>query len=120
MNSRAGVLNDRKNMEFIFANILHGLAQTLRYICVFLQYLVLGSVIISWVDASPYNPIVRFINTMTEPFYGLIRRFLPTRIGMMDITPLILILGIMLFEEIVVRSLFELGLRIRGGVPIGY
>lgn len=56
------------------------------------QVLVIASVIISWVGADPYNPLVQTIQKLTEPmfkpFRGLSQKFnLP-----IDLSPLIVLL----------------------------
>ena len=47
--------------------------------------------ILSWVSPDPYNPIVRALDTITEPILQPLRQIVP-RIGMMDITPLVAII----------------------------
>ena len=53
--------------------------------------LVLGRVIVSWVDPQGRNAISRQVIALTEPFLGPIRRLLPTT-GGLDLSPLILML----------------------------
>jgi len=58
--------------------------------------LILGRVILSWVSMgrSPITgPISRFVYEATEPLMRLIRK-MPHRIGMIDLSPIIAILGI--------------------------
>ena len=52
------------------------------------KYLLLASVIISWVNADPYNPIVNFIYRVTDPLLRRIRRHMPDT-GMLDLSPLV-------------------------------
>jgi YggT family protein len=66
------------------------------------KYILLGSVIISWVNADPYNPIVRFIHGITEPLLGRIRRFMPDT-GMLDLSPLVAFFAIQLIQSAIVR-----------------
>ncbi|MCK5295034.1 MAG: YggT family protein, partial [Arcobacteraceae bacterium] len=61
---------------------------------------------LSWVQPDPYNPIVQMIYRLTEPAYALLRRFIPTVFGGMDIAPIILIFGIQ-FLEIFFSNLFR-------------
>jgi YggT family protein len=57
-------------------------------------------VVLSWVNADPYNPIVRFIYNITEPVLAPIRQLLPTeRIGI-DFSPFIVILIIQLIQRV--------------------
>ena len=58
-----------------------------------LWILVLGRVLVSWVDPMARNAVSRNLVTLTEPLLGPIRRFLP-RTGMMDFSPLILMLAL--------------------------
>jgi YggT family protein len=53
--------------------------------------LVLGRVVVSWVDPRGRNSISRQIVALTEPFLAPIRRFLPAT-GALDLSPLILML----------------------------
>lgn len=60
------------------------------------QMLILGRVILSWVNMgrSPITgPISRFVYESTEPIMRVIRK-MPHRIGMIDLSPIIAILGI--------------------------
>ena len=47
--------------------------------------------ILSWFVRDPYNPIVRVLDTITEPVLQPLRRIVP-RMGMMDLTPLVAII----------------------------
>ena len=47
--------------------------------------------ILSWFVRDPYNPIVRVLDSITEPILQPLRQVIP-RMGMMDITPLVAII----------------------------
>jgi len=70
------------------------------------KWVVIISAILSWVQPDPYNPIVQMLSRLTEPAYALIRRYIPTVFGGMDMAPLIL-LFILQFFEIFFQSLFS-------------
>lgn len=53
--------------------------------------LVLGRVLVSWVDPRGSNQLSMFLIQVTEPMLAPIRRMLPPT-GMMDFSPLILML----------------------------
>ena len=59
---------------FIMANLLVALAQVLDYLLWAYWWILLGRVIISWVNADPDNPIVRFLYIATEPVLARVRR----------------------------------------------
>lgn len=58
-----------------------------------LWLLVLGRVLVSWVDPMGRNAVSRSIVMLTEPMLAPIRRLLP-QTGMIDFSPLILMLGL--------------------------
>jgi len=70
------------------------------------KWVIIISALLSWVQPDPYNPIVQMLYRLTEPAYALIRRFIPTVFGGMDMAPLILIFGIQ-FLEIFFTNLFS-------------
>jgi YggT family protein len=64
------------------------------------ELVIFARVILSWVNADPYNPIVRFIYNITEPVLAPIRQLLPTeRIGI-DFSPFVVILIIQLIQRV--------------------
>ena len=58
-----------------------------------LWLLVLGRVILSWVDPTARNSISRYIVAMTEPMLTPIRRVLP-QTGPIDFAPFVLLIGL--------------------------
>ena len=69
------------------------------------KWVIIISALLSWVQPDPYNPIVQMLTRLTEPAYKLVRRFIPTVFGGMDMSPLILIFSLQ-FLEIFFQSLF--------------
>ena len=67
-------------------------------------------ILLSWVNPDPYNPIVQFIHKMTDPLMNFIRRVLPfsMSIGMIDFSPIIVILLLELTKTVVIRVLWTL------------
>jgi YggT family protein len=70
------------------------------------KWVIIIAAILSWVQPDPYNPIVQMLYRLTEPAYALVRRFIPTVFGGMDMAPLILIFALQ-FLEIFLGSLFS-------------
>ena len=58
---------------------------------------VLVSVVMSWVQLPPSNPIAQFVYAVTEPVLGPIRRTLPPMSGL-DFSPMVLLLGLRLLR----------------------
>jgi YggT family protein len=92
---------------FVISNFMDALASLVNIILSAYVWVVIGRVIISWVNADPYNPIVRFLHEITEPLLSRIRRFLPV-IGGLDFSPIILILAIVFLQSFLVRTLHQL------------
>ncbi len=92
---------------FIFSNFLAALAGVVNMVLSVYIWVILGRVIISWVNADQYNPIVRFLYEVTEPPLRYIRRYLPT-MGGFDFSPIILILAIMFLQSFLVPTLQQL------------
>jgi YggT family protein len=61
--------------------------------------IVLVSVIVSWLNLAEDNPIVTVTRTLTEPVLAPIRRLLPRGVGL-DISPMVLLLGIRLLKRV--------------------
>ncbi|THB79279.1 MAG: YggT family protein [Desulfobulbaceae bacterium] len=73
----------------------------ISYILTIYGWVIVARVVISWVNADPYNPIVRFIYDITEPVLGRVRRFLPINFGGLDFSPIIVVIGIWFFQVII-------------------
>lgn len=92
---------------FIISNFLDALAGVINIVFSVYIWVILGRVIISWVGADQFNPIVRFLYEITEPPLRIIRRYLPV-MGGFDFAPLLLILAIIFLQSFLVPSLHEL------------
>jgi YggT family protein len=76
-------------------------------------WIVIASAIFSWLFAfgvvNPRNQVVnsigRFLYQATEPALRRIRAFMPN-LGAIDISPIILLLGIILVQQVIVRYVY--------------
>ena len=98
---------------FVFANLLLGIAKILDMLLWFSMWVLIARVVISWVNADPYNPIVRAIVSVTEPVLYRIRRVLPVYGGSIDFSPIVAFLAIYFFQIFLVQSMVDLALRLR-------
>jgi len=69
------------------------------------MWVIIAAAVITWVRPDPSNPIVRFLFAVTEPVLWRIRRFIPTRFGGFDISPVILILLIIFVQNVIISGL---------------
>jgi YggT family protein len=98
---------------FVVANLLLGIAQVLDMVLQLYMWIIIARVVISWVNADPYNPIVRAIITVTEPVLYRIRRSLPVAAGGIDFSPIVVFAAIFFLRTFLVQSLVDLALRMR-------
>jgi len=98
---------------FVAANLLLGMAKVLDMLLWFYMWVLIARIVISWVNADPYNPIVRGIISVTEPLLYRIRRSLPVYGGGIDFSPLVVFAAIYFLQAFLVQSLFDLALRMR-------
>jgi len=92
-------------------NILITLAKLLSMVITVYTYLIIGTVIVSWVGADPYNPIVRFLRQVTEPLFVRVRKILPAfffKTGL-DFTPMIVLIALFLLDNLAVSLLYQYG-----------
>jgi len=98
---------------FILANLLIALAQVVDYLLTAYMWIVIARAIISWVNADSYNPIVRFLYSVTDPVLYRIRRALPVCAGGIDFSPIIVFVAIIFLQRFLVQSLYDLARSIR-------
>jgi len=77
------------------------------------MWIVIARAIISWVNPDPYNPIVRFLYSATEPVLYRIRRLLPLYAGGIDFSPIIVFVAIIFLQRFLVQSLYDLAQSLR-------
>lgn len=106
----------------LFGNIFLALAKIVELadgLLTIYKYVLLASVIISWVNADPYNPIVNFIHRATEPLLRRIRRHMPDT-GMLDLSPLVAFALIYVIQIVVFSTAYHyltatgMALKLRG------
>jgi YggT family protein len=64
------------------------------------MWIVIVSSLITWVNPDPYNPVVRFLRSVTEPVFAAIRNRLPFTMTTIDFTPMLVILAIIFVEGV--------------------
>lgn len=93
---------------FVVNNFMMALAQLLDFLLSAYLWVVIGRAVISWVNADPSNPVVRFLYEITEPLLSRIRRWIPISMGGIDFSPMILILAIMFLQSFLVATLKQM------------
>lgn len=73
-------------------NILGALGIILHQIIFLYSWVIIISALLSFVQPNPYNPIVQTLYRLTSPAYRLLRRFIPTVFGGVDLAPLFIVI----------------------------
>lgn len=95
---------------FVFTNFLDAIASILDMALTFFMWLIIIRALISWVSPDPYNPIVRFLMSATDPVLRPVQRMLPPMSGL-DLSPLVVIFMIYFLQAFVVRTLHDIAIR---------
>ena len=68
-------------------------------LCWVLTVIIVLRAVVSWFTVNPSNPFVVILNRITEPILLPLRRIIP-RIGMIDITPMIAIVLLLIIGNV--------------------
>ena len=97
---------------FLPSNLILAIARLLSIAIEVYFWIIIARALVSWVSPDPYNPIVRFLYRVTEPVLRPIRQRLPATMNL-DLSPLVVILALKVFEWVVVESLRDFAISIR-------
>jgi YggT family protein len=61
-----------------------------------------AAMILSWLNLSPDNPVVRIVRQLTEPVLERVRGMLPSMAGL-DFSPMVVLLGLRLLKALILR-----------------
>ncbi|CAK8724156.1 YggT family protein [Candidatus Electrothrix laxa] len=95
----------------MLGNFLLALAKLVNVAFTAYIWIVIGRAIISWVNADPYNPIVRFLVQATDPALEKIRRYIPP-MGGLDLSPMLLIFALVFLQSFIVPTLTQIGMSL--------
>lgn len=96
---------------FVIGNFLAALARILDIALNLYMWMIIARAVISWVNPDPFNPVVRFLNSVTEPVLYAVRRRIPLFFGGFDFSPILVILAIIFVQSFLVQSLLQLAQR---------
>ena len=90
-------------MEILGNSLLLSVISVLTIIIHAYMWVIIIAALVSWVQPDPYNPIVQILYKLAAPAYKLIS-FIPTRIGSIDLAPLVIII-LLQFISILIGNL---------------
>jgi len=79
------------NLIFFIFNIISIILQAYMWIIII-------KALVSWVNPDPYNPIIRFLNDITEPVLRKVRAVIPIGNIGIDLSPIIVIFAIYILQ----------------------
>jgi len=97
---------------FVLGNLINAVATVLDVVLNALGIILIVNALLSWVRPDPSNPIVRFLDQVSDAVCDPIRRLIPTVVGGLDLAPMIAILAIWFIRMFVVNSMHELAFRV--------
>lgn len=97
---------------FVVGNLVGAIATVLDVLLNALSIILIVNALLSWVRPDPSNPIVRFLDQVSDAVCEPVRRLIPTVIGGLDLAPLIVLVLVMFLRQFLVSTLHELAFRI--------
>ncbi len=88
-------------------NLILFVISTLQEVLGLYSWIVLIAVLLTWIEPNPYNPIVRFLYSVTEPVFDLVREHIPVVFGGIDLSPIIVFIAIRFVQQVVLTTLAQ-------------
>ncbi len=96
---------------FVIGNFLGALATVLDILLQSLLLIIFVNAILSWVRPDPNNPIVMFLDRVSDFVCNPIRRLFPTAVSGIDFAPFIAMLVIVFVRMFAVNTLRDWAIR---------
>jgi len=96
---------------FVIGNLLSAVAAVLDVVLQALALVVLVNALLSWVRPDPDNPIVRFLDRVSDLLCDPVRRLFPTAFSGFDFAPFIVMLALWFIRMFLVGTLRDLAIR---------
>ena len=98
---------------YVLSNLLQAVAVILDIILTIYMWIIIVRALLSWVNPDPYNPIVQFLHSITEPVLYRVRKALPMPGMGLDLSPIIVLLAIIFMQSFLVQSLKTAALNLQ-------
>ncbi len=90
---------------YVLSNLLQAVAVILDIVLTIYMWVIIIRALLSWVNPDPYNPIVQFLHSITEPVLYRVRKALPMPGMRLDLSPIIVLLAIIFMQSFLVQTL---------------
>ena len=98
---------------YVLSNLLQALAMILDIVLTMYMWIIIIRALLSWVNPDPYNPIVQFLHSLTEPVLYRVRKVLPMPGMGLDLSPIIVLLAIIFLQSFLVQTLKMAAMNLR-------
>lgn len=85
----------------ILMELIAGLLMILNNLVLVYMWVIIIAALLTWVRPDPYNPVVQLLYRLTQPAYALLRRYIPTMFNGIDLSPLIIIIGLQVVQVLI-------------------
>ncbi len=75
------------------------------------SWILIIRILLSWIQHNPYQPIIRFIYEVTDPYLRVFRKIIPP-FGAVDFSPIVAFFVLRIIEWIVIRILYYVTIAI--------
>jgi len=86
-------------------------AKVLEIVLELYMWIIIIRALLSWVNPDPYNPIVQFLHSITDPVMYRVRRLLPMSGMGIDFSPIVVILGIIFLQTFLVNTIARFAMQ---------
>ena len=97
---------------FVIGNLLGAVAAILDMVINAIMLIIFVNAILSWVRPDPNNPIVMFLDRVSDLVCSPIRRLFPTVISGIDLAPFIAMLALLFLQMFAVHTLRDFAVRL--------
>ncbi len=98
---------------YVLSNLLQAVAVILDIVLTIYMWVIIIRALLSWVNPDPYNPIVQFLHSITEPVLYRVRKALPMPGMGLDLSPIIVLLAIIFLQSFLVQTLKTAALNLQ-------
>ncbi|MDO9514549.1 MAG: YggT family protein [Syntrophales bacterium] len=98
---------------FVIGNFIEAIVRIIDMGLTLYMWLIIIRALISWVNPDPYNPIIRFLYSVTEPVLYQVRRLIPIKGLGIDFAPVIVVLVIVFLQTFLVRTMLQIAVNFR-------
>lgn len=98
---------------YLLGNLLAATAKILDIVLVLYMWIIIIRSLLTWVNPDPYNVIVQFLHSITEPVLYRVRRLLPMSGMGIDFSPIVVLLAIIFLQAFLVETLGRFAMQLQ-------